>query len=111
MEIGHLTKADLEDVPPFPDKRVDFGPVIRYKTSLLDRAFANFRASAPAEQRAAFACFRDEQASWLDDFALFMALKEAHNLRPWHEWEPGVVTRDPEPLARWQQSLHAGHRC
>ncbi len=105
VQTGHLSEADLEDVPTFPDERVDFGPVIHYKTGLLDRAFVNFRAQAPASQRAAFARFCDEQASWLDDFALFMALKEAHNLHPWHEWEPEVATRQPEPLARWQKSL------
>jgi len=105
VQTGHLSEADLEDVPTFPDERVDFGPVIHYKTGLLDRAFANFRAQAPASQRATFARFCNEQASWLDDFALFMALKEAHNLHPWHEWEPEVATRQPEPLARWQKSL------
>ena len=105
VEAGHLSETDLEDVPAFPDDRVDFGPVIRYRTGLLDRAFANFRAQAPAGQRAPFARFCDEQAFWLDDFALFMALKEAHNLRPWHEWEREIATRQPEALARWRESL------
>ncbi len=105
VEIGHLSEADLEDVPAFPSERVDFGPVIRYKTGLLDRAFANFRALAPASQRDDFARFCDDQASWLDEFTLFMALKEAHHLRPWHEWGPEVATRQPEPLARWRESL------
>jgi len=105
METGHLSEADTENVPDFPDDRVDFGPVIHYKTALLDRAFANFRTQAPASQRAAFARFCDEQAFWLDDFALFMALKEAHNLCPWHEWEARVATRQPEALAHWRESL------
>ena len=105
VEIGHLSAADLEDVPAFLDDRVDFGPVIRYKTGLLNRAFANFQARSPAGQRVAFARFCNEQASWLDDFALFMALKEARNLRPWEEWEPEIVTRQPGALARWRESL------
>jgi len=105
VEAGHLSKADVEHVPDFPDGLVDFGPVINYKTGLLDRAFANFRARAPADQRASFARFCDEHAFWLDDFALFMALKEAHDLRPWYEWEPEVVTRQPEALARWRGYL------
>jgi len=105
VETGHLSAVDLEGVPAFPDDRVDFGPVIRYKTDLLDRAFANFRAHAPASQRTAFARFCDAQAFWMDDFALFMALKEAHDLGPWHAWEPEVVTRQPESLARWRGRL------
>jgi len=106
-ETGHLTAEDLEDVPAFPRERVDYGPVIRYKTSLLDRAFARFRAQASDSQRKAFARFCDEQAFWLDDFALFMALKQAYHLSPWHEWERPEATRQPEALARRRHSLAA----
>ncbi len=102
VELGHLSGADLRDAPNFPNDRVDFGPVIRYKTGLLDRAFANFRAHGTD---AAFARFCREQAAWLDDFALFMALKETHDLRPWHEWEREIATRQPAALARARQSL------
>lgn len=105
MAAGHLSEADLESIPAFLNNRVDFGPVIDYKTGLLDRAFANFQLSAPVEQRDGFARFCKEQALWLDDFALFMALKEGRNLRPWHEWEPEVVVRQPKALARWRELL------
>jgi 4-alpha-glucanotransferase len=104
-QIGHLSSADLEGMPPLPDDKVDFGPVIRHKTDLLNRAFATFCAEAPAGQRQAFARFCEEQASWLDDFALFMALKEAHDLRPWPEWEAGAAARRPEALSRWRARL------
>jgi 4-alpha-glucanotransferase len=105
VELGHLTREDLEEMPPFPDDRVDFGPVIVHKTRLLNKAYARFRAQASGSQGAAFAQFCEQQASWLDDVALFMALKEAHDLRPWHEWERGAAQRDPEALARWRDSL------
>jgi 4-alpha-glucanotransferase len=105
IDLGHLSSADLSDLPHFPDDRVDFGPVIYHKTRLLNRAFANFQAGAPAGQLEAFARFCQEQASWLDDVALFMALKEAHDLRPWEEWETALRTRQPGALARWQGSL------
>jgi 4-alpha-glucanotransferase len=105
VEAGHLSEADLASVPPFPQDRVDFGPVIQYKMNLLNRAFAHFRAHASDRQRETFAHFCDEQASWLDDLTLFMALKEAHHLRPWHEWEPEVVNRQPQALDRWRESL------
>ncbi|MCR4407891.1 MAG: 4-alpha-glucanotransferase [Anaerolineae bacterium] len=104
VESGHLSEADLEEVPAFPAERVDFGQVIQYKTALLDRAFANFRAQAPETQRQAFSRFCAEQAFWLNDFALFMALK-ATRLQPWYDWEPEIVTRQPEALAHWQKAL------
>ena len=105
VEAGHLSESDLDGVPDFPDDRVDFGPVIYHKTRLLNHAFASFRAHAPPTQRTAFARFCEAQAFWMDDFALFMALKEAHDLHPWHEWEPEVVTRQPDPLERWGAAL------
>jgi 4-alpha-glucanotransferase len=105
VEKGHLAQADLEAAPHFPNDRVDFGPVIDYRMGLLNRAFARFRAQAPAAQRKAFAQFCEEQAGWLEDVALFMALKEVHHLRPWHEWEEGAARRRPEALARWREKL------
>jgi len=105
LQAGHLHPSDLAGVPDFPRERVDFGPVIDYKTALLDRAFANFRAGAPQGQWDAFRCFCDDQAAWLDDLALFMALKQAHGLRPWHEWEQGAAAREPGALERWRGEL------
>jgi len=105
VEAGHLAEADLADAPAFSAGQVDFGPVIPYKMDLLDRACANFQARAPSDQRASLARFCAEQDFWLDDFALFMALKETHDLRPWNEWEAGAATRQPKALARWKESL------
>ncbi len=105
VEAGHLLEEDIATPPPFPTERVEYGPVIQYKNHLLDRAFARFRDHAPPDQREAFARFCDAHHAWLDEFALFMALKEAHELRPWHEWEPETVTRQPSALAHWRDQL------
>jgi 4-alpha-glucanotransferase len=105
VEAGHLSRGDLAALPHLPDDRVDFGPVIYHKTRLLEQAFTNFRAHAAADQGDAFSQFCDEHALWLDDLALFMALKTAHNLAPWHHWEPGAATRQPDALARWRETL------
>jgi 4-alpha-glucanotransferase len=98
LEASLLSKSDLQEPPLFPDDKVDFGPVIEYKTRLLKAAFANFQTGALEEQHVSFARFCQEQSSWLEDFALFMALKEAHDLRPWNEWEPDLISRQPELL-------------
>src|SRR5512137_2618237 len=42
IEQGHLTKSEIESTPAFPNERVDYGPVIQFKTDLLNRAFARF---------------------------------------------------------------------
>jgi 4-alpha-glucanotransferase len=105
VEIGHLSGGDLRDMPAFPNDRVDFGPVIQCKIGLLDRAFSNFHARGTDAQRAAFARFCSEQTLWLEDFALFMALKETHALRPWHEWERELATREKSTLTKARKSL------
>jgi len=99
IEDGLLTQADVAPLPTFSNDLVDFGPVIIYKLGLLDKAYANFKAGAgSADLRSEFAAFQKAQSAWLDDFALFMALKEAHNGAVWSAWEPELVARKPEAL-------------
>jgi len=102
---GHLSHDDLRNVPDFPIDRVDYGRVIPYKNDLLNRTFANFRAHAPRTQHEAFERFCRAHAAWLDDVALFTALKETHDWRAWHAWEPDLVARKPAALERARQSL------
>ncbi len=102
---GYLDPADLADSPDFPAARVDYGPVIRFKRALLQASFEHFQAHATPAQREAFERFCQENAAWLDDFALFMALKDQHGGGPWIEWEPDIALRQPQALERWEQEL------
>ncbi len=99
VECGWLTAEDTADPPDFPCGRVDFGWVIHWKLPLLRRAFENFRPDA------AYNRFLDENAPWLEDFALFMALKEAHHGRVWTEWAPSEAMRKPAVLDRRRKEL------
>lgn len=103
----HLAESDLANVPAFPDDKVDYGWVIQLKTDLLNRAFANFKASASADQEKAFRRFCKAHAAWLDDYALFMALKESRGWRPWHEWERELVMREERAMNRARKELAA----
>ena len=105
LEEGLLAPEHIADIPQFPDDRVDFGRVIPYKTALLEQSFTHFRSHATEHQRAAFATFCAENASWLEDYALFAALKEHYNLRPWHEWDRDIAMRRPAALADWRERL------
>lgn len=105
VEQGLLSASDLENVPAFPQERVDFGWVIPWKTELLRRAFTNFTNQSLPAQRAAFEEFCRAEAHWLNDAVLFLALKEAHNASAWHDWEPELVRREPQALERLKQEL------
>ncbi|HTL04134.1 MAG TPA: 4-alpha-glucanotransferase [Gemmatimonadales bacterium] len=85
----------------YPLDRVDFPRVIPHKRALLRRATA---AVVPGEAYRAFAA---RQADWLEDYALFMALKDAHAGVAWTEWEAGAALRAPEALEGWRRRLAA----
>jgi 4-alpha-glucanotransferase len=97
-EDGLLSKRDL-GAASLPGDVVDYGAVIAFKRPLLVKAFAAFDKSAPASRREAFLAFCRDESAWLDDFALFMALKDVHGGAAWHTWEEGLVTRDADALA------------
>lgn len=105
VTLGHLDVSALNDVPPFPPERVDFGWTIQWKYALLNRAYENFKARATAEQAEAFENFAARQASWLEDAAMFLALKETHNRSAWYDWEPGIRARAPHALAEVRREM------
>jgi 4-alpha-glucanotransferase len=102
---GLLTPGELGQAPELAAERVDFGRVIDFKWEMLHRAVNRFRQHASAERQAEFEAFCGQQAGWLDDFALFMALKGEHDLQPWNTWEPELATREPGALERAQRAL------
>ena len=99
VEDGLLTKGDLADAPPFPANSVDYGWVGSYHNQKLAGAWRNFSGGADQSLRREFERFVDENHFWLEDFALFVALKTQHRLRPWVEWEREFRRRDPAALA------------
>jgi 4-alpha-glucanotransferase len=100
MADGLLADEDLADAPGFPADAVDYGAVIPFKQTLLRRSFARFMSSASDEQRRELTAFREERAIWLDDYALFMALKQSHGGAGWAEWEPEIARHEPEAVRR-----------
>jgi 4-alpha-glucanotransferase len=97
---GLLAEGDIADRPQFPDSHVDYGWVIPYKQQLLRRSYSRFQTGATAEQRASLESFRTTQGRWLDDYALFAALKSAHGGAAWNTWAPELARRDPKALAK-----------
>lgn len=100
-----LPAEALEDTPNFPVHKVDFGPVINYKQGLLRRSFEHFNATATPEQRAGFASFRQNNASWLADYGLFMALKGYFGGGSWHNWPRDIRVREPGALAYYREKV------
>jgi 4-alpha-glucanotransferase len=94
-----LHPDDIDDRPHFPEDHVDYGEVIPWKLGVLDRSFIRFQHVHSARLSADMDEFRSKHSAWLDDFALFMALKEAHGGAPWHTWEAPLRRREPQALS------------
>lgn len=99
LSDGLLEEQQLESAPQFPADRVDFGAIYRWKLPLLAELSAHFSHRASPELRDEYQAFCVENAEWLDDFALFMALKDVHEGQPWNQWEIDLRSRRPEAIA------------
>jgi 4-alpha-glucanotransferase len=100
---GWLQKADSR-APSFPEDAVDFGRVGAWKADLLRKAFQRFTSRAAASRKAELATFCRHHESWLDDYALFAAIKDHNEGLPWTRWEAGLGLRDPAALDLWKQT-------
>ena len=111
VEESLLEAGDLKDAPLFPEHSVDFDAVIAFKTPLLQKSFEVFESKADSARHSEFESFCKEKSSWLDDYALYMALREAHGFVGWNEWEKDIRMRHPEAVKRWGRKLAREIRC
>ncbi|MEO8377876.1 MAG: 4-alpha-glucanotransferase, partial [Candidatus Sumerlaeota bacterium] len=97
-----LVPFDITPPGGIDNSKVDFGPLIQWKTVVLRRAFASFSANKKHPQAKAFAAFqkRKEIATWLEDYALFRVCKDLHDGRAWGEWQPPLRKRDAKALEK-----------
>jgi 4-alpha-glucanotransferase len=107
-ELGLLDAADLEGAD-FPAERVDFGAVIPWKLARLERAAARFRAGGAPALRAEYEQFVAAEADWLDDYALYRALKDEQGGGAWTSWDAPLRLREPATLAAAREQLAERH--
>ena len=114
---GLIKVADLGLSPDFSPEagqattHVDFERLIPRKLSLLEVAYARFKRSATSALKAEFARFRSENGAWLDDYCLFMALKEQHGGGSWIDWPLPFRRRDYAALRKARPSLGEAINC
>lgn len=104
IEDGLLRLGDCQG-PAFPPDTIDYDAVIRFKRRLLEIAWSAFCTGTGNSLRPAYEQFCDAHRDWLEDYALFRALKEALNGAHYLEWPPELVRRDPAALAQARRKL------
>ena len=112
IDLDTLVKArllhaeDLIDYPQFDDRKIDYENVQSIRMPLLKKAFQSFTLYADNVEKLAYRNFLKEQAKWINDYALFRAIKANRNQKPWYQWEDPLKKREPEALKAIQTLLH-----
>ena len=101
LESGLLKEEDFGELPAFSEYTVEFDQVVSYKKNLLKKAYLRFRAGSGLKGFNEFC----DQEKWLDDYGLFMALREENGLRAWYDWPRAIADRQPEAIAACRSRL------
>lgn len=97
---GLLQQEEVDGISwNYQDNKVDFGLISTHRIPVLRLAFARFRDKEKLD------AFCSSNASWLSDFALFMALKKQNNGKPWYDWDEKLRNRDPDTVWRTRRAL------
>ncbi len=101
VEDGLIPLANIENHPHFSNKKVDFKRVANWKEKILLLAFKNYQKSQPAKLKIEFESFQQQQSIWLDDYALFMAIKDDYKKVAWNHWPNELRFRDQVSLEKF----------
>ncbi len=102
---GIASPEILNNIPNFPDDRVNYGDVIEYKFETLNKIFEEFLTNNNEELKQSFDEFCEVEKNWLDDYTLFVAIKDYFEGKPWNEWESAIATRNREAIDYFQNYL------
>ncbi len=103
---GLITKKQMNTHPDFPAEQVDYGTLIPWKIALLKEAYQKHKKTG--KLAAEFDAYQEKNAAWLPEFALFMAMKQAHDLRPWVEWPEAQRDRQPQAMTAFKDANQGG---
>src|SRR5262245_29653487 len=95
---GLLGQNDLDDAPEFPPARVDYGRVIDYKSAMLKKSHARFLENASDQAKDEYLAFIERAGWWLEDYAVYRAIKDAHEGREWTKWDPYLRDREDNAM-------------
>jgi len=101
VQMSLLTKRDL--IPPkiTDESRIDYKSIIAYKKKVIENAYRIFALNDNPELTAAFQEFIDTQSYWLNDYSIFMSLKNANGMKSWIDWDEDLKTRNSSSISKW----------
>ena len=102
LRDGYIGAGDMPTARNYPPDRVDFAYVMEFMQHVLDRAWRQFESR---QDRSALDEFCEGERYWLDDFALFRALKSHFKSASWSDWPPEIRDRQQPALERYSAEL------
>jgi 4-alpha-glucanotransferase len=105
IKDGLLIESDLNEKPDFSSEQVNFGQLIPWKLGVLENAFNRYQEIDPPVLREEFALFRAGNSQWLEDYALFLALKESNGGGSWTDWPLAIRKREEDALVEARHTL------
>jgi 4-alpha-glucanotransferase len=102
QESGFLEANDLNHIPALSKYQVDFSAVTSFKDTLFNKAFSTF---GKLEKVPGFDDFCRAEQAWLDDYGLYMSLREEFDKTPWYEWPSAIAKREPAATKDWSRRL------
>jgi 4-alpha-glucanotransferase len=103
LHLHGLLPAEAAAAPELDAEGLDFHAALRWKEDVVRAAYALL--ADDEELRADFRAYREEEAAWLDDYALFRALRDAHDGRSWSDWPEPLRERHPNALEAARHQL------
>lgn len=101
-----LTQEQIDDRPELPTHKVEFGDVYNWRSRLLPLAYEGFQHSTSIDLRGKFETFQQENGWWLDDYALYKAVKASQGQAAWYEWPTELRLREPAALSAVKERLY-----
>ena len=106
IEQNLLSGNDLENINFGENEEfVDYGAIYNSKYPLLRKAYENYKANQNDELRGKFEEFKFKNAEWLDDYSLYISLKNHFGGLSWNEWQEDIKNREPQAMERYRNEL------
>ena len=88
------------------EEAIDYGLIFKVKNKVLKKAYANYKkAKGLKEFKENLEIFKEENSVWLEDYALYMAVKNHFKLVGWCKWDDDIRKREPEAIQRYKEKL------
>ena len=104
LEEGLLSKTELDSMPTSDPHKIDFGSIYQNKLKVLRVAYENMKKMGKSINSEC-ADFCEKNKDWLEDYSLFMSVKNYHNGIVWKDWEREIAFRENGAMEKWKEKL------